>query len=301
MTVPPGPVLGPGVAWIEAADVAACCGVSFDDCNGDQIAIFQTAAMEASQALYEISGRQFTGLLESVVRPMRQPCSCWGPSSVGIGPWFWTSGYGDTIWGWANDCGDRMGCSPTSYVRLAGYPVRDIIEVLIDGVIIPETAGQDAGDGIHFGGWRLDRWRKLTRLSIPGPPVINQAWPACQDFTLAPTEPGTFQITYQHGVDPPALGQQAAAALACQLYASCGGGECVLPAGVTRVDRQGITVERGLLANWFDPSKPTGLIALDTFLRAYWCPYGKRRPAVYSPDLQAYPLRITTYVPPAGS
>lgn len=293
-----GPILGPGVAWIEAADVAACCGVDASQCTGDEIGMFETVATEASQVLYEISGRQFTGLMESIVRPMRQPCGCFG-QTASVGPWYWSLLGGS--WGWMNECGDKMGCAPTSYVRLAGYPVRKIIDVKIDGVSIPE-APVDSGDGIHFGGWRLDRWRRLTRMSIPGPPVIPQTWPACQDFTLADTQPGTFSITYQHGVDPPLLGKQAAAQLACQLFVACGTeGECVLPQGVTSIDRQGIRIERALLSNWFDRTKPTGLVALDGFLEAYWCTRTGRRPAVFSPDLQAYPLRISTTIPPAGS
>lgn len=286
--------IGPCSPWVDAIDVAACCGLS-EDCDGDAMAALAAVATEASLALYEISGRIFTGLCESVVRPARQPCGCWGQSeSMGLGPWAWIGGAYGGGW-WTNECGDRIGCTPTSYVRLAGYPVRQITQILIDGVIIPQVAGLDAGDGIHFGGYRLDRHRRLTRLSIPGPPVVAQTWPSCQDMTLADTQPGTFSITYVHGVDPPLLAKQAAAQLACQLFLSCGSdGECVLPAGVTRVDRQGITVERSLLANWFNPLQSTGLVALDLFLHTYWGKRSGRRPAVFSPDLQAYPLRIST-------
>lgn len=296
------PLMGPvPESWVTAADVMACCGIQ----ACDDPSIFTAVAREAEMALYEISGRQFTGLLESKVRPSRSTCSCWG-AATGMWNWSWSSGawggggnfWGNWWWGWTNECGDRTGCPPLSVVRLAGYPVREILEVKIDGVVIPETPGLDAGDGIHFGGWRLDRWRRLTRMAIPGPPeVIDQMWPSCQDLSLEDTQDGTFSIKYLHGMDPPPLAQQAAAALGCQLYQACAGGDCVLPAGVTRVDRQGITVERGLLANWFNPNQGTGLPAVDMFLRAYWKKLGSRRPAVYSPDLQQFPLREYTREP----
>jgi hypothetical protein len=281
----PGPVLGPCTSWIDGADVAACCSSvpDFDD-----PAIFDAVALEASMALYEVSGRLFTGLCDPVtVRPCRDGCSCWGPSSLGLGPWYWSSAaWGAGGWGWGNECGDRLGCRPLSRIRLAGYPVREIVEVLVDGAVLP--ALDDNGNP----NYRLDRWRFLVRMDDPGPPVQPRSWPACQNLALDETQPGTFAITYRSGVDPPELGRRAASELACQLYASCAAAKCVLPAGATKVTRQGVTVERGLLANWFDPTKPTGLVALDLFLKSYWRTRAARRPAVFSPDLQPFARRL---------
>lgn len=279
----PGPVLGPCESWIDGADIAACCSPA----SGADPDLLDSLAVEASMALFEISGRQFTGLCgPTTVRPCRTPCSHW-PASAG-GPWYWGAwpfGTGSYSWsdGWWNGDSSRMGCSSMSRVRLSGYPVREIVSVTIDGVDVPELDSD--GDP----NWRLDGWRWLTRMNKPGNPVVKRRWPGCQDMSLDDTEPGTFAVTYRHGVDPPQLGRDAAAEIACQLYAACSGsGECTLPAGVTRLVRQGVEVERGLLANWMDPAKPTGLVHVDLFLRAYWQGRGRRKGAIWTPDLQGF-------------
>ncbi|MFL5309679.1 MAG: hypothetical protein ACJ79H_04405 [Myxococcales bacterium] len=245
--------------------------------------LLDVMALEASMALFEISGRQFTGLCGPVtVRPCRGSCGCWG--SAAAGPWYWSSapyGFG-WAWGWRNECGDRCGCEPMSRVKLAGYPVREIVEVKIDGVVVDPAS------------YRLDRWRYLTRMDDPGPPVVRRHWPSCQNMSLEDDQPGTFSVSYRYGVDPPQLGRDAAAELGCQLYLQCADSDsCLLPEGTTKVDREGITIERGLLANWFDPTKPTGLPRLDTFLKAYWATRGRRRPMTFSPDVPPFPLRMT--------
>jgi hypothetical protein len=118
-------------------------------------------------------------------------------------------------------------------------------------------------------------------------------WPGCQDLDLDDTEVGTFSVSYYRGIDPPQLGRDAAAQLAVQLYLSATGSGCQLPPGTTRVTRQGVEVERGLLANWFDPTKATGIPAVDLFLRAYFNVKAQRPSLVWSPDQQQYPVRIT--------
>jgi hypothetical protein len=281
----PGPVLGPCEAWIDADDVAACCPPP----DGSDSSVYDALAIEASMALFEISGRQFTGLCDRTVRPCRDGCGCWGSPSLGLGPWAWSAaawGYGSG-YAWFNECGDRCGCGSLSRIRLSGYPVREITEVKIDGDALAETDDGNLN-------WRLDGWRWLTRMDSPGPPVVKRAWPACQNLALADTEAGTFSVSYRSGVDPPELGREAAAALACQLYKSCPsvGGDCAIPTGTAKITRQGVTVDRGLLANWFDPKKSTGIAKLDLFLRAYWSGRSGRRPAVYSPDVQPFAREI---------
>lgn len=287
---PPGPVLGPALQWISGEDVAGCCNVDY----GDFSSILDTAALEASMALFEISGRQFPGPAEYTVRPCRTACNCW-PASTG-GPWWWgvypfgTGAY-SWSWGWWNEGGDRLGCAPMSRVKLAGYPVREIKEVLINGEVLPEF--DDDGDR----NWRLDGWRYLTRMNKPGNPVQPRHWPSCQDMSLDADQPGTFQVKYVWGVDPPPLARDAACEIACQLYVACAGagaGACAIPAGVTKIVRQNVTVERGLLANWLDPTKPTGLVHVDLFLRAYWGKKSRRKSALFSPDVQQFARRLGT-------
>jgi len=289
---PPAPVMGPCSQWISGQDVAACTRIDYGD---DSAYVFDKVAYTASLALYEISQRQFPGLCERKVRPCRSDCGCWtnGPISFGMGPWFWTTvpwGFGGA-WGWYNERGDKFGCSPMSRVRLAGYPVSQILEVLIGGEELPEF---DPETGAR--NWRLDKWRYLIRMDAPGVDggaATPRFWPSCQNMSLDDDQPGTFSVTYRWGTDVPQLGRDAAVELANQFFLACGGQECVLPTGVVRAVRQGIEVERGLLANFLDPSKPTGLVQLDTFLAAY-CrgQRGGRKSALWSPDMQQFARRV---------
>lgn len=289
--LPPRPTMGPCTQWITGADVANCARADY----GQSPHVFDTAAYNASMALYEISGRQFPGICERTVRPCRDDCGCWanGPISFGMGPWFWTTvpwGFGGA-WAWYNERGDSFGCKPMSKVRLAGYPVVQILSVTIDGTELPEF-DPDSG----FRNWRLDKWRYLIRMDTPG---VNGAtatpnlWPSCQNMSLDDDQPGTFAVQYRWGTDVPQLGRDAAVEIANQLYLACGGQDCVLPAGVVRAVRQGIEIDRGLLANWLDPKKETGLVNLDVFLQAYCGGQRRgRKSALWSPDLQQFARRV---------
>ncbi len=283
----PGPVLGPCTSWCSADDVACCCGADLETVGP---ALLDTAALEASMALYELSGRKFSGLCTRTVRPCRDACACWGNSTFGLGPWYWTSaawGYAPSGWWWYNECGDRAGCGATSQVPLAGYPVREILEVKIDGAVLDPL---DANGNPNY---RLDGWRTLTRMDDPGPPIVTRRFPHCQSMALDDDQPGTFSISYSFGVDPPQLGIDAAAELACELYKACSGEACALPANATRVTRQGIQIERSVvLALLAEPSKPTGLLHLDLFLAAYSQKTKVRRPALFSPDVTAYAKKL---------
>lgn len=297
---PPRPVMGPCTQWITGQDVANCARAAGGDTNPVIPAAFETAAYNASLALFEISDRRFPGICTRTVRPCRADCGCWmaGPPSYGFGPWFWTSvpyGYGG--WAWYNENGDKFGCSPMSKVKLAGYPVVEILSVVIDGEELSEF---DPDSGAR--NWRLDKWRYLVRMDSPGPPVQPKFWPSCQNMSLDADQPGTFAIQYRWGQDVPQLGRDAAVELAYQFYLQCSGASCVLPAGATRVVRQGIEIDRGLLANWMNPSQGTGLVQLDTFLQAY--AGGKRagrRSAIWSPDVQSFARRVGINDGPSGS
>lgn len=290
-------MLGPCESWIDGADVAAC--VKFD--YGSNVAVFDLVAVEASMALYEISGRQFPGLCASGERrPCRTECSCWlgGPASLGYGSFWWTgTPWGSGGWSWSNERGDRFGCAPMSTVRLPGYPVREILQVKIDGVVLPEFDPITAARN-----WRLDRWRWLIRMDTPAVPPSTVAtpnyWPSCQDMSLDSDQPGTFAISYKWGSQPPSLARRAAVELAEQLFLSCPGMAnigCVLPAGVTKVVRQEITIERGLLANWLDVTRGTGLVSTDLFLQAYAGGQRRgRRSMIWSPDVQQFARRVGT-------
>lgn len=284
----PGPTLGPCEAWIDGDDVAACC--SEFSAGSDSAALLALVAMEASMALYEISGARFNGLCRRTVRPCATGTDCWGSGVPigGMGSWYWVWGGGIGGWAWRNEDGPLCGCKPVSTVMLAGYPVREITEVKIGGEVLPPL--DDNGNR----NYRLDEdWTTLTRMDDPGPPLVQRKWPTCQNLALDDTELGTFSISYRWGVDPPELARRAAAQIACQLLLSCGGSDdCLLDDGVTRVERQGVIIDRQLLAGFFDPTKPTGLTSVDLFLKAYGTAGGSRPPAVWSPGNPQYARRL---------
>ncbi len=254
---------GPCTDWITGDDVAACCGV--ESSSG---VLFDQAASEASALLYELSGRQYSGFCgPRTVRPSCDSCYCgYQILSRGyvIGPWDY--GYPLLL---CDSC--LISCSP-SRIKLAGYPVRAISEVKINGDVVSPT---------DYSIWNQ---RYLTRLD-------DQRWPVAQDLTLADTEDSTFSISYYYGSDPPLLGESAAAQLGCELYKACGDTtDCVLPQGTTRVTRQGIVIEKLAFTSWAfrDGSWRTGMPLVDAFLSAYNPSGLKRRPTFWAPGHRQY-------------
>lgn len=266
---------GPSVAWIDAADVAECCAVDLDE-NGVGPPLLNDAATAASQLLFEISGRFFVGEQETTVRPCQTACGCgWQVLSRGH------IVYSGDSW----DCGGwPCGCRSLSRVKLSGYPVREVTEVLIDGVAVDPVT------------YRLDKHRYLVRVRDPDDPNTVLRWPGCQALDLPDTEDGTFSVSYSFGQDPPQIGIDAAAQLACELYKECNGEACSLPKGTTRVTRQGVQIDKVAFASWaFDGGWKTGLALVDAFLAAYNPAALKRRPIFWAPS------STHRYAPPVGS
>lgn len=270
---------GPCVDWVTPEDVANVCGSAGSE--GSDAIVYQTAATEASQILFELSARLYNGGCEQTVRPCRKPCSYWGLGVLGypLGIGFdsglgWGWGYGFGGWGWGNDA-RRCGCGYLAQITLAGYPVTAVTEVKIDGDVVDAST------------YRLDEHRYLTRLRDPAEPSQQVFWPACQILDLDDDQPGTWSVSYQWGTAPPAAGKAAAAQLACALTTpeSCG-----LPAGTTRVTRQGIQVDRVSLVNWIS-SGESGLLQVEAFLVSQ--PKMRRRPAILSPDVASFPRPVS--------
>lgn len=274
------PAFAPCADWTTADDVGSVCG-SLEGSAAVPLAPYVT---EASQLLYELSGRQFNGICSDTVRPCRVGCGCWGGLdiltggilSAGAYPEAWGYGLGFN-WGgytWINDYGNPCGCGFLSEVELAGYPVQEILEVKIDGAAVDPD------------GYRVDDHRFLVRMRDPAAPQRVVGWPTCQILDLPDTEHGTWSVTYTYGTPPPEPGKQAAAQLACELYRASTGGPCSLPTGATRQIRQGVTVDR-LLLSWLKGGF-TGLVHVDSFLAAYNPQRLRRRPAVFNPDTSRF-------------
>lgn len=267
---------GPCSLWVTAEDVIAECDLeSSDTVKAEQ------AAQAASELLYELSGEQFTGECEEVVRPCRVGCGCsFSWNGVGPGPgWYW-SAWGLLGWGWGYDgAADLCGCGAVSQVLIPGYPVTGVTEVRINDEVVDPWKYEV----------RDNMW--LVRLSDNDDPEDRAFWPACQDMSQPLPEDGTWSVTATFGQAPPMLGQLAAKQLACEIILFLTTGECDIPATATQINRQGLTIERVPFIAWgigSDGTWGTGLQLVDAFLSAY-NPIGMvRRPSVWSPDIAQY-------------
>lgn len=191
-------------------------------------------ALEAAQdMLYLLSGQRFAQCAVTL-RPCREECYGngwgWGWRADWWGGWDGNYGYpfpmnlggGNWINLGCGSCGSNCSCTPISETYLPG-PVASIVEVKVDGVVL--TPGVD---------YRVDDYRKLVRL--------GGVWPFCNDLNKADTEPGTWVVTAVYGEPVPALGQLAVGELMCSFIGFLVGEDCELPAGITDLSRQGITM-----------------------------------------------------------
>lgn len=262
----PGARMGPCNSWTTNEDVAACCSADV----GSDVDLFDEVASAASQVLYELSVRQWPGTCDKTVRPCQTDTPCGfqvlSRGHIVEGPYAW----GGRDWGVA------CGCQPVSQVELSGYPVREIVEVKIDGVVLADDE------------YELRDWRFLVRKN-------GGRWPVCQRLDLDDTEEGTWSVRYTFGQNPPWIGQMAARELACELYKSCQGSvDCALPTGITRIVRQNLTIERNAFTAWGRQEGiwRTGLPMVDVFLNTYNPAGIKRRPVMMTPGRRVYPQNV---------
>lgn len=254
--------------WITCDEILDCCG----DALGTDVPL-QLFADEAQALLFELSGSRFTGVCQRTVRPCPGSCGCWG--SDPLARYVGTSVFGgDGYWHFG---GHRSGCRPLSTVKLAGFPVQEIVEVTIDGVTIDPSE------------YRLEKQRNLVRLADTD--GNRQVWPGCQRLDLPAGDPGTFVVTYTYGQAPPTPAVEAAKQLACQLALACPDpngdtGDCDLPPGTFQVVRQGITVNVQTLGLYLTQGQ-TGLAHVDAFLATYGG-RSRRAAVILSPDVTRY-------------
>lgn len=207
--------------WATTDDVCAPC---------DEIdAVLLDSMLEAaSLILYELTGRRWPGECEEVVYPTSEECLSW----LGIGAFrpgqdaSWP-----TAWmGWPSypHRNRRRG------IRLPGYPVTSIEQVVINGEVVDPSL------------YRVDDDRWL--IYIPPVPLSvgdRQNWPIINDERLALGSDFTWSVDYWYGNGPPPGGREAAAALGCEMAKSCSpevAGECRLPARISSITRQGVTM-----------------------------------------------------------
>lgn len=233
----------------------------------------------ASWLLFHYSGRQYPGVCTDRVRPCRRTEPARATfQQYGWGTWSWESSWGICGCGGHPERG-TCGCSGLSEITLGASPVVDVLEVRVDGELLPESA------------YRVDDHRWLVRID-------GDSWPCCQDLTADPaTDDNTFEVLFTYGVDPPQAGKDAAAALACELLKAGTGGDCSLPKRLQTLSVQGATM--AILDPFeFLENGRLGVYEVDIFLGAA-NPQGITRSAqVLNPDI-GRPVRRTS--DPGGS
>lgn len=221
----------------------------------------QRAIALATETLRILTGYRVGGC-PVTVRPCSTSCVAASAAWGGWGPG-WTP-YVDSLGRWVNGCCGSSTCDHlgAASIVLPG-PVGRIDAVLLDGEAL------DPGD------YRVDNGNELVRTD-------GGVWPTTQEMALAPTEVGTFAVTYLRGIPVDGLGSYAAGVLACEYAAACSGSKCRLPSGVTNITRQGVSME---INSGFFPGGLTGIREVDVFITR-WNPNGLKAPTtVWSPDL----------------
>jgi hypothetical protein len=234
------PLCEPWATNDEARD--QCSG--FDGVEDDDLA---RLLRSSTYLLYLLSGRRYPGLCEDFVRP---PAVC------------------DD----GRCCRDSCSCCHhgVSKVTLGAFPIREILDVEIDGVSLDASEYQI-----------LNRRYLLRMADVDG---RAQKWPGIQRLDLPLGEGGTWGVGFTYGQRPPEPGQIAMIAYAREFAKACAGdASCKLPARVQSVARQGVTMVLGD-PQAFMVAGLTGLPDSDGWLMAERYAARNRRSAFVNPD-----------------
>jgi hypothetical protein len=228
-----------------------------------------TAWQAASEILWEATGRRF-GNCPVTVRPCRQECG-----QFPIDTRTWSGSWVDSGWPWpglingqwinlaCGRCLDNCSCTSTSEVILPD-PFYDPV-VTVDGVTLTRGVDYQVRDG-----------QRLVRLG-------SAEWPLCQDFTVV-TGSGVFTLTARFGEPVPELGKIAIGVLTLEIAKACCGQPCGLPPSMTRVIRQGVTMEKPVSTELLKEGW-TGLMIPDRFIATNNPSRISDRARAFSPDV----------------
>lgn len=210
---------------------------------------------QAATWLWEATLRRFANCPVTILPCQR--CASVGGSP----PWVPYRTAGGWINVGCNRCGNDCSCGFVDQIILP--TAGTVNEVIVGGLPLPAE------------GWRVFNRRILARLD-------GGSWPTCQDLAYETTP--EFSVTYTPGAELPELGNILAGQLACQLARRICGQSCDLPANVTAVTRQGVSI-------LIEPGMDTGIWLIDQWVEMM----NKSGSKVWSPGLNA-PL-IATSVP----
>jgi len=227
------------------------------------------AAKSASNILWALSGRKYTGLTTVTERYI---CASrtyrYGAATTTYNAEL-ISGKVYNIPSATFDYFEDMttdGLSPAARLRLRGRPVHIVQEMR-------NRDGQIIDPSLYY---LVDH---STIQSVRGAP-----WTPCD-----------VEVTYSYGVEPPPMGKQAARILALEFIKLWSGEDCALPQRVTSVSRQGVSYTILDSQDFLDDMR-TGIYSIDLFLKSVNPDKARSRARVFSPDV----ARARRYTPKAG-
>lgn len=233
--------------------------------------------LDTSSGTYFAEGLASHNCGPVTIRPVERPIDAdsrsWGSRLSPLG-WF-------ASWGLAASYGtlnpgvmSHYGSTEPPELTLP-YPVREILEVTIDGIVIPPAE------------YELRDFQTLVRMR-PEPastPTARYGWPTSQRQDLTLGNVGTFGVTFMFGNDPPQNGRIAARKLAEYLVVPQLGDATKYPRRVTSITRQGVSTGVTDIINVMQKTGSTGIYEVDLFLRSVNPNKLQRQGAVWSPDI----------------
>lgn len=264
----PCPQTGPCEPYIT--DDALCCldddGSLANPCiNGEPVdpTLLDNTLMAATEVAWGLTGRQY-GTCDVTVRPCFKKTHEFDFSLVPFGFMAWPYLSGGQWYNWI-PCQDGCSCHSLCEVRLPN-PICEILEVKVDGVVLPTTA------------YVIKNSTSLIRAD-------GECWPTCNDLTLSDDEEGTWSVSLTYGRTVPEILKIGTADLACELLKACLGMECGLSRKVSRLVRQGVSMEFGKAEDYLEKGL-TGVDTLDFAISVLNPHRVTRKVAIYSPDVE---------------
>jgi hypothetical protein len=267
------------VIYVDPTELVTCCKAAIDAGLSEDDPRLEDVVLQASEIIYNMTGRQFAGTQNAKVRPW-VPCTC--------GWWYGYAGYPGYAatypilpgypWGAGSGC-----CCFPPRINLGFWPVTTINQIWYNGQAQPLTD------------FHLDNYRWLVRndgLRFPG--YSNNMY-AEKGGPLDNVNDGfVFEVDLDYGVEVPRLIKRATRELACSLLNEClcaDDKSCKTPDRVNNISRQGVSIS---LIDPLDILREggTGIYAVDLAIRTY-NPSKLQSPSfVWAPDLSGSRQRI---------
>lgn len=233
--------------WVSTSDLGSYSDSEFS----------YDAAKVASQLLFQLSGRKYSG---TTTVTERYVCATRG-----------------------HNYGLARGTTTAALVN------GDVQNIPLTAYDFYETAS----DGITTGSRLRLRGKPVTKVHAIRDhlgEIINPNYYYLSDHSViqpvrgVPWRPCNVEVTYTYGVEAPAMGKMAARMLAIEFCKMWSGEDCELPQRVTSIARQGVSYTI-LDPQEFVAQGRTGIYFVDLFLKSVNPDGAKNRARVFSPDL----------------